>query len=211
MAISPIPGGTSPAIPATRATPATPGVPGTRATPATPASPASAVRADEKPPTPPQQAKAEQNRQILQAQENLSLRSGNQSLQLTLRAAIDALNQRLAPELGPNAIERAQESGLDQSPEATAGRIVSLSTAMFSRYQEIHPELDTPQQAQSFVDIIRGGIEQGFAEAREILEGLGVLEGDIAANIDRTFALVQDGLQAFLDRFNPSVGSAEEL
>ncbi|MBT3719368.1 MAG: DUF5610 domain-containing protein, partial [Gammaproteobacteria bacterium] len=49
--------------------------------------------------------------------------------------------------------------------------------------------------------IIGGGIDQGFAEAREILDGLSVLEGDIATNIDATYDLVQEGLQAFIDSY----------
>ncbi|HEY5717469.1 MAG TPA: DUF5610 domain-containing protein [Motiliproteus sp.] len=205
MAINPIYGAGSPAVPAT---PASPNGPGKPATPATPASPA--AKEGESTLTPQQLAKEMHNRQILEAQASLSVRSGDQSLQLTLRAAIDAINERLAPELGPNAIERAQESGLDVSPEATAERIVTLTTAMFSRYQAIHTDMETLTQAESFVDIIRGGIEQGFAEAREILDGLGVLEGDIAANIDRTFELVQEGLNSFLEQFRPADVEADE-
>ncbi|MBT5370276.1 MAG: DUF5610 domain-containing protein, partial [Gammaproteobacteria bacterium] len=49
--------------------------------------------------------------------------------------------------------------------------------------------------------IIGGGIDQGFAEAREILDGLSVLEGDIATNIDATYDLVQEGLQAFIESY----------
>lgn len=208
MAINPIYGAGSPAVPATPASPNGPGKPATPATPATPASPA--AKEGESTLTPQQLAKEMHNRQILEAQASLSVRSGDQSLQLTLRAAIDAINERLAPELGPNAIERAQESGLDVSPEATAERIVTLTTAMFSRYQAIHTDMETLTQAESFVDIIRGGIEQGFAEAREILDGLGVLEGDIAANIDRTFELVQEGLNSFLEQFRPADVEADE-
>ena len=51
-----------------------------------------------------------------------------------------------------------------------------------------------------FVEVISQGIEQGFNEARDILDGLAVLEGDIAATIDTTFELVQLGLQEFSDR-----------
>ena len=53
-----------------------------------------------------------------------------------------------------------------------------------------------------FTDIISGGIAQGFAEARDILDGLQVLEGDIASNIDKTYDLVQTGLAAFIENFN---------
>ena len=51
-----------------------------------------------------------------------------------------------------------------------------------------------------FVDVISSGINQGFAEAREILVGLQVLEGDIASNIDLTYDLVGEKLDAFMER-----------
>ena len=50
--------------------------------------------------------------------------------------------------------------------------------------------------------MIGGGIDQGFKEARDILNSLGVLEGEIADNIDKTYELVQTGLQDFRDSFN---------
>ena len=77
--------------------------------------------------------------------------------------------------------------------------IVSLTTGLFSAYTEGHPEKDEATARKDFVALIGGGIDRGFAEARKVLDGLGVLEGDIASNIDRTYALVQDGLKAFLD------------
>ena len=60
-----------------------------------------------------------------------------------------------------------------------------------------------------FVDVISGGIDQGFAEAREILDGLKVLNGDIASNIDATYELVQDKLAAFVE--NLSTGQNKAL
>ena len=54
---------------------------------------------------------------------------------------------------------------------------------------------------------IGGGIDQGFAEARGILDGLGVLEGELKDNIDLTYDLVQQGLQAFREGFS----SADEV
>lgn len=140
------------------------------------------------------------NAAIMQANQQVSLQSGNESLALLYTAAIDAINERLAPSLGENALQRGLDEGLDVSPEATANRIVSLTTAMFSRYQDSNPELDFSAQVGRFVEIISGGIEQGFNEARTILDGLQVLEGDIAANIDATYALVQQGLQEFSER-----------
>jgi len=57
---------------------------------------------------------------------------------------------------------------------------------------------------KSFVEVIGGGIDQGFKEARDILGGLKVLEGDIAGNIDKTYDLVQQGLQSFVENYQAS-------
>lgn len=51
------------------------------------------------------------------------------------------------------------------------------------------------------MSVISGGIEQGFKDARDILENLSVLEGKVAADIDRTYDLVQEGLKHFSDGF----------
>jgi hypothetical protein len=152
------------------------------------------------PATPPisaaQQQKTALNVSILEAAEaNLGAR--DKPLALTLRAIIDELNTVLEPDLGPNAIDAAVESGLDVSPEATAERIVGLSTAFFPAFREANPDESEQEALVHFMDVIRGGIEQGFAEAREILQGLGVLEGSIADNIDLTYDLVQEKLDAF--------------
>jgi len=54
--------------------------------------------------------------------------------------------------------------------------------------------------ARNFVDLIRGGFERGFGEARDILSGLGVLGADspIEQGINQTYALVMKGYDDFL-------------
>jgi len=54
--------------------------------------------------------------------------------------------------------------------------------------------------ARNFVDLIRGGFEQGFGEARDILSGLGVLGADspVEQGINQTYALVMKGYDDFL-------------
>ncbi len=142
-------------------------------------------------------AKQQLNQAILQANVDVSISAGNQPMALLFKSAIEGINDVL----GENTIQNAYDSGLDVSPEATAGRIVSLSTAFYPSYKEQHPELSEEEAATKLTDLISGGIEQGFAEAREILSSLNVLEGDIASNIDKTYDLVQEGLQAFLDTY----------
>lgn len=142
------------------------------------------------------------NVSIMQVSAEVSLSSGNQSMNLLFKSAIEQLNAVLAPEFGDNAIQAASASGMDFSPQATADRIVSMSTAFFGRYAENHPDKDMNTALSDFIQLIGGGIDKGFAEARQILDGMKVLEGDIAVNIDKTYELVQVGLNAFVERYS---------
>ncbi|GGY10542.1 DUF5610 domain-containing protein [Paludibacterium paludis] len=142
--------------------------------------------------------KSESNVQILKASLEVSINSGNQSQQLVFRAAIDKINEELEPSLGPDAIQHA--SNQDNSPEATAARIVAMSTGLYGAYSAQHPGEDPKEVAKKFVDIIRSGVDKGFKEGRDILKSLNVLQGDVASNIDKTYDLVQKGLDSFLSK-----------
>ena len=149
------------------------------------------------------------NVSIMQVSVEVSLSAGNHSMSLLFQSAIERLNEVLAPEFGDNAIQAAADSGMDFSPQATADRIVSMSTAFFGRYAENHPEKDLNTALIDFAQLIGGGIDKGFAEARQILDGLKVLEGDIASNIDKTYELVQLGLKAFVENHSRPEQTAE--
>jgi hypothetical protein len=136
------------------------------------------------------------NVQILELSVTTSIQSGNESQALLFRAAIDRINEILAPELGNDAIQgKASE---DSSPEATAGRILSLSTGFFDAYAAQHPNEPPEKVAEDFVSLIREGFEQGFKEAADILEGLQVFGGDIKDGIMKTYELVSKGYDEFL-------------
>lgn len=149
-----------------------------------------------------QTSKQLMNQAILSAQEDVSLKSGDESMTLLYRAAIEAINKELAPSMGENAIQTAYDNGVDTSPEATADRIVSFATQFFSVHQQQNSNMSLDEQLDSFMNIIGGAIDSGFKEARDILSGLRVLQGDIADGVDKTYGLVQEGLQAFRDSFN---------
>lgn len=136
--------------------------------------------------------------QILQASLKVSISAGDNAMALLYRSAIDSINGHLAPELGPNALQAAMQQ--DNSPEATAERILSQSTAFFDAYARQHPNKDPEVLLNDFVSIIRGGFEKGYAEAANILSGLGVMDegSPIAAEISKTFELVQKGYDDFL-------------
>lgn len=142
------------------------------------------------------------NTAIISAQQEVNLSSSNEPMVLLYRAAIEAINEELAPTMGENAIQNAYESGVDTSPEATADRIVSFATQFFTLHQEQNSNMDFDEQLNSFMDIIGGAIDQGFTEAKDILTSLQVLEGDIESGVEQTYSLVQEGLAAFRDSFS---------
>jgi hypothetical protein len=136
------------------------------------------------------------NKQILEASANVSLASGQQSQALLFRSAIEHINSLLGPELGANAIQAA--AGQDNSAEATANRILSLSTAFYDAYAAKHKGDDPEQVAKDFVELIRGGFEKGYGEAKEILQGLKVFNGAVESGVTKTYELVQQGYDNFL-------------
>lgn len=163
-------------------------------------------------PTTAAEQRSQLNAQIVQSSLDVSISSGNDGLALLYRSAIEHLNEQLAPELGPNAIQNAM--GQDNSPEGTAGRILSQTLAFFDGYARQHPNKDPEQLLHDFVDTIRGGFEKGYAEAAKILEGLGVMgEGShVAQEIGKTYELVQQGYDDFLQsRLEALRGDASEV
>jgi hypothetical protein len=142
-----------------------------------------------------QDAKTQLNISIVQSSLTVSLNTQNDPLALVLKSALTGINEALAPQYGENAIQNAV--GQDNTPEGTASRIVSLSTGFYDAYKKQHPGEDDTATAKKFLETIRSGVEQGFKEAKDILGGLNVLNGDVASNVDKTYALVQKGLDDF--------------
>lgn len=141
------------------------------------------------------ETKTQQNAAILQASLDVSIQSKNQPLALLLKAAIAGINDLLKPQFGDNAIQAAASQ--DNTPEGTAGRIVSLSTGFFDAFKQQHPGEDANDVLTKFMATIRSGFENGAKEAQGILKGMGVLDGDVASNINKTLALVQQGYADF--------------
>ena len=157
-------------------------------------------------PTTSQSARAQQV-QTHQSRSDIIITTDQQPLKLLYQAAIDRINEEVAPYLGENAIQRGYNSAIDVSPEATADRIVNMTTGLFGLFRQQHPEETLEDVVTKFVEVIGSGVEQGFAEAKEILAGLKVLEGEIETNIDRTFELTMDGLASFAEEL---LGSSSE-
>lgn len=91
-----------------------------------------------------------------------------------------------------------EDTTLDLSPEATAGRIADFALGFFGNFLDNHPELDGDGARAAFVDLIGPAIEQGISEARGILGALSALSGETTGLIDSISSIVQERLDAFL-------------
>jgi len=137
------------------------------------------------------------NQAILAASLKVSIAAGSQPMEMLYRGVIDTLNTELEADLGDTPLQTAYATQLDVSPKATALRILSRATGFFESYRAQHADLNENDARARFKDLLRSGVTQGFDQARDILQGLGVLEADIASAIDATYTLVMQGLNAF--------------
>jgi hypothetical protein len=122
--------------------------------------------------------------------------SAKNPTQLILQSAMDKINEVFAPYLGDHALERAGDSGMDFSPKATADRIMSFANHLIGR-TEIE-QIDLPAEEQrsreQLFNNVKLGIENGFAQSRDILESMQALHGGTKETVDQTYDYVQQGL-----------------
>jgi hypothetical protein len=143
-----------------------------------------------------EEARTQLNASIVTASFDVAISSGNEPLALLFKSAINSINEVLKPELGDNAIQNAATSQ-DNSAEGTAGRIVSISTGFYEAFKQQHTGEDEADVLSKFMATISSGFEQGYKEATDILQGLGVFSGDIKSGIEKTYELVHQGYADF--------------
>ncbi len=107
------------------------------------------------------------------------------------REIADKLEQRFKEE----GIELKGLNADDFTPEKVSERILSFVSG------HILGESDNEKQNELMAQA-REGIEQGFSEARDILESLEVLNGQVKTDIDSTYDLIQQGLQNLEQQIN---------
>jgi len=120
----------------------------------------------------------------------------NNPTELILQAAMEKINEMFTPYLGDGAVERTVDSGQDMSAEATAERILSFASRIISRVESEQADLPVEEQSsrEQLFNNIKVGIEKGFEQARDILEGLQALNGETKETVDSTYDHVQAGL-----------------
>ncbi len=100
------------------------------------------------------------------------------------------LANRLAERLGlkPGAL---QGSAGEYTPAKVADRVLGFIEQRLNAEAAAGAD---PQQLQGLLSQALEGVEQGFAEARKILDGMGLLQGQVASDIDDTYQRIQQGL-----------------
>ena len=135
-------------------------------------------------------------------------RTTSATAQPVVRNAADAqavLANRLAERLGLEPGALAGKAN-DYTPEKVAGRILGFIEQRLRSEQAAGADTG---KLQKLLDQARSGVEKGFAEARQILDGMGVLQGKVASDIDDTYQKIQDGFSDLDKRFNPDAALVE--
>ncbi|PKQ41115.1 hypothetical protein EGJ86_07075 [Pseudomonas sp. o96-267] len=132
-----------------------------------------------------------------QASQSMAARSNSADAQATLA-------NRLAEKLG---VPAGSLSGTrdDYTPEKVAGRILGF---IEQRLQSEAAAGADPAKLDKLLSQARDGVEKGFAEARKILDGMGVLKGQVASDIDDTYKRIQDGFGDLDKRFGSAAPGA---
>lgn len=126
------------------------------------------------------------------------------SLSITAREILDKINEYIKEE-APEGVQGLKPQ--DVTPEATADRIVSGATAFFDLYARQNPELEGEELLDSFMETIRGGVDKGYGEAVDILEGLGAFDVEgVKASVEETKRLVDEKLAAYETHMRKELG-----
>ncbi|MEO9330860.1 DUF5610 domain-containing protein [Ectopseudomonas guguanensis] len=131
-----------------------------------------------------------------QASQSMAARNNAADAQATLA-------NRLAEKLGvpPGSLSGSRD---DYTPEKVAGRILGF---IEQRLQSEAAAGADSAKLGKLLSQAREGVEKGFAEARKILDGMGVLKGQVASDIDDTYKRIQDGLGDLDRRFGGAAPS----
>ena len=126
-----------------------------------------------------------------------------------IRTAEDAMNilkarvsQRLEQQLGSVSANRPSRFA---SPafEAPSAEIVAQTVLGFVQ-QRLQAEASAGADANRLAGLLadaRAGVEKGFAEAREQIEALGLMDERLGAGIDESYNRIQNGLSGLSEQF----------
>ncbi len=116
---------------------------------------------------------------------------------------LDTLEKRLKTK----GIDFQRLTAEDFTPAKVADKILSSIQAAFGRFRQTQPAGDTDK----FFAEIRKGLVKGFSEAKDILQKSGVLQGQIAEDVDKTYDLTLQRLDKFASLKSPDANDKTVL
>jgi hypothetical protein len=122
--------------------------------------------------------------------------NSQQSMDVLYQQAMQKLQNVVSD--SKKALGIADDTTLDTSPEATAGRIADFALGAFSSWLKNHSGLSTEDAKGQFADFIGGAVQEGINQARGILTALNSLTDNVNSNIDKTWNIIQKRLADFV-------------
>lgn len=119
-------------------------------------------------------------------------------LSITAKQIVDKLNELLKGSL-PDGLQSLKPE--EVTPEATADRVVTGITSLFTAFAKQNPDLTAEELVEQFINQAKSGVEQGYGEAKQILGDLGAFEFDgVEDGIAETKELILTKLDKFAEQ-----------
>lgn len=145
---------------------------------------------------------------VLNRSDEVSINFANKykGLTITAQEIVRKLNELLKDKV-PNGLESLNPE--EHTAEATATRIVQGATAFYQAFAKQNPGLEDQELLDKFMDTLRSGIQKGYDEAYNTLEGLGAfgVEG-VKEGVEETKILIESKLQAFYESKQSEIQAA---
>lgn len=154
------------------------------------------TRLQEHPGRATQAGKAEQSEDALKLQKH----SPQQLLNQQIMGAISKLNEHLGTQ-GFAAIETLDPA--EYTPDKVADRILNFIDLALKQAESKGASEDELNKLRAQA---RAGVEDGYKKAYDMLNGLGILKGEVKSGVEKTWSLLQQGLDR-MDRGEPLVQS----
>ena len=105
------------------------------------------------------------------------------------------------------AVEPSEDNPLGFDYKAVAKNVLGFVTG---RIRQAQAEGGDDEKLQNMLEQAKKGIEQGFGEARKELSGMGMLSEDLGKGIDKSYAMIQEGLAKFeQELFGPTADATQ--
>jgi|GEM_PF-4372152 len=140
---------------------------------------------------------------------NVSMEGVYKSLTILSQKVIAKLDEIFKAQGKPTVASLNPE---DHTPEKTADNIVTGVAGLFGAYQKQNPNLKGEELVSGFMKTVKQGIDRGYKDAADTLEGIGAFEiSGIKSGVEETMALVAKKLDSLEKSLKEQLGVNEDV